>query len=106
MPATEPLQEIAYRFLIKLPPKMDKNYNISNDCTGCGICKKVCPVGNIDLDDDNRPYFKHHCEQCVACIQYCPNRAINYKNKTQSRRRYTHPSIKYTDLAKFNDFSE
>ncbi len=102
LPITEPLQEIAYRILIKLAPNMDKNYNVSNDCTGCGICKKVCPVGNIDLDDNNRPYFNHHCEQCVACIQYCPNRAINYKNKTQSRGRYTYPDIDYTELAKMN----
>ena len=102
LPKTEPLQEIAYRILIKFPPKMDKNYNISQDCTGCGICKKVCPVGNIDLDDNKKPIFKHHCEQCVACIQYCPNKAINYKDKTQNRRRYTHPSIKHTELAKMN----
>ena len=103
LPTTEPLQEMLYRILIKVAPKMDKNYNISNDCTGCGICKKVCPVGNIDLDDLNRPYFKHHCEQCLACIQYCPNKAINYKDKTQSRGRYTHPDIKYTELIEMND---
>ena len=99
---TEPLQEIAYRILIKFPPKMDKNYNISDQCTGCGICKKVCPVGNIDLGDNRKPYFKHHCEQCVACIQYCPQKAINYKDKTQSRKRYTHPGIKYSELARMN----
>ena len=102
LPLTEPLQEIAYKVLIKFAPKMDKKYTVSKDCTGCGICKKVCPVGNIDLDDNNRPYFKHHCEQCVACIQYCPNKAINYKDKTQTRRRYNHPDIKYTELARMN----
>jgi len=102
LPITEPLQEIGYRILIKLTPKMDKNYNISNDCTRCGICKNVCPVDNIGLDDNNKPYFKHHCEQCLACLQYCPNKAINYKDKTQSRGRYTHPNIKYTELAKMN----
>ncbi|MBC3798652.1 EFR1 family ferrodoxin, partial [Acetobacterium tundrae] len=97
-----PLQEIAYRVLIKFAHNMDKHYNVSDDCIGCGICKKVCPVGNVDLDDNNKPYFKHHCEQCVACIQYCPKKAINYKNKTQNRRRYTYPGIKYTELAEMN----
>jgi ferredoxin len=98
----ELLQEIAYRLLIKLVPEMDKYYSVSDDCIKCGICKKVCPVGNVDLDTTGRPYFKHHCEQCVACIQFCPKKAINYKNKTQSRGRYTHPAIKYTDLATLN----
>jgi ferredoxin len=99
----EPLQEIAYRILINFPPKMDKNYTISDDCIKCGICAKVCPVDNIGIDKDGRPFFKHHCEQCVACVQFCPKRAINYKDKTQTRKRYTHPAIKYTDLEALND---
>jgi uncharacterized Fe-S center protein len=83
-------------------PEMDKYYSVSNDCNKCGICAKVCPVDNIGLDEVGRPYFRHHCEQCVACIQFCPKRAINYKDKTQSRKRYTNPAIKYADLAALN----
>ena len=79
----------------------DKNYNISDNCTGCGICSKVCPVNNIELSS-NKPQFKHNCEQCVACIQYCPLKAINYKNSTQKRRRYTHPEIDYRELSRYN----
>jgi len=102
LPVTELLQEVIYRIFIKYVHNMDKNYNISNDCISCGICKKVCPVDNIDFDDNNRPYFKHHCEQCLSCIQYCPNKAINYKNRTQNRKRYTNPNIKYSELEKMN----
>ena len=102
IPGTEPIQEIVYRALIQLVPDMDQYYSVSDDCIKCGICEKVCPVGNIVLDEIGRPHFKHHCEQCVACIQFCPKKAINYKDKTQHRRRYTHPAIKYTDLATLN----
>jgi MinD superfamily P-loop ATPase len=98
----EPLQEIAYRSLIEFVPGMDQFYSISDDCTKCGICEKVCPVNNIGLDEAGHPYFNHHCEQCVACIQFCPKKAINYKDKTQNRKRYTHPAIKYMELAKLN----
>ena len=81
---------------------MDKDFRVNNNCTGCGICKKVCPVNNIEMAN-NRPQYKRHCEQCVACIQYCPERAINYKNATEKRRRYTHPEISYQELFDYNN---
>jgi ferredoxin/flavodoxin len=81
---------------------MDKDYNISEKCSGCGICYKVCPVKNIDMLD-NRPIFKHNCEQCMACIQFCPKRAVNYKNKTQNRRRYVNPNITLDEIIKGNN---
>jgi ferredoxin/flavodoxin len=81
---------------------MDKDFTINSNCTGCGICEKVCPVKNIEMAD-NKPRYKHHCEQCVACIQFCPQRAINYKDVTQNRRRYTNPEIDYKQLHEYNN---
>ncbi|MDR3121471.1 MAG: flavodoxin, partial [Clostridiales bacterium] len=40
------------------------------------------------------------CEQCMACIQFCPKRAINYRDKTQKRKRYHHPDITAQDLVR------
>jgi ferredoxin/flavodoxin len=80
---------------------MDKDYIIENNCTGCGICKAVCSVKNIEIIG-GKPNFKHNCEQCVACIQYCPQRAINYKNLTQNRGRYTNPDINFKELSERN----
>jgi ferredoxin len=98
----EPIQEIIYKSLIKFVPQMDKFYNVSEDCIQCGICEKVCPVGNISMDESGHPIFNHHCEQCLACIQFCPKKAINYKDRTQDRKRYHHPAIGYSDLAALN----
>jgi ferredoxin len=86
---------------IKKVANMDKDFTINNNCTGCGICKEVCPVKNIEMIN-NKPQYNHHCEQCVACIQFCPQKAINYKDVTQGRRRYTNPEINYKELSEYN----
>jgi ferredoxin len=78
-----------------------KDYNVNNNCVGCGVCKEICPVKNIELVN-KRPVFNNNCEACVACIQYCPRQAINYKDKTQKRKRYTNPEINYKELINYN----
>jgi ferredoxin len=79
---------------------MDDGYNINDSCTSCGICTSICPAGNITLND-GRPVFRHQCECCMACIQHCPQKAINYRDKTQKRKRYTHPDISHTEISKY-----
>jgi ferredoxin/flavodoxin len=79
----------------------DKNYIVNDDCIGCGICKEVCPVNNIEIRE-GKPEFKHTCEQCLACLQYCPQKAIDYKDKTQKKMRYTNPEINYKELSESN----
>lgn len=56
----------------------DEPFTISDDCISCGLCAKVCPCHNIELTE-GKPTFLHHCAQCMACICYCPKRAIGYK---------------------------
>lgn len=102
----EPVQQLAYQGAMLLIPHMDKNFNVSDACIKCGICKKVCPVGNIELGQDGEPAFQHHCEQCMGCIQHCPAKAINYKNRTQNRKRYTHPNVTWKELALLNGYTQ
>jgi len=86
---------------IKSLANKDKGFNVSKVCNGCAICSKVCPVGNINMQD-GKPLFLHHCEQCMACIQWCPKEAINFKDKTQNRGRYHHPDITLADMINKN----
>ena len=76
---------------------IDKDYNLNEFCNGCGICASVCPARNIEIVT-GKPVFKHHCEHCLACIHWCPQRAINYGKKTQKRKRYHHPKVEVPQL--------
>lgn len=83
-----PLYQIGYRHI----PGMDRNFSVDETCTHCGICRNLCPVGNIELVDD-RPVWNHRCEQCYACLQWCPVDAIQYGKRTRGVPRYHHPDI-------------
>ena len=81
--------------------KLDDLFIVGDGCSGCGLCETICPVRNIRLAD-GKPHWLHHCEQCVACISWCPAKAINYSNKTQNRRRYRNPRINADDFIENN----
>ncbi|MCB2357259.1 hypothetical protein [Clostridium estertheticum] len=38
------------------------------------------------------------CEQCFACLQWCPQKAIQYGKKTAMRKRYHHPDVEIADI--------
>ncbi len=78
-------------------PGMDKSFWVDDRCNGCGICKTICPCGNIDLKAD-KPVWLHHCEQCLACIQWCPQEAIQFGKKTPRYERYHHPEVTLQDM--------
>ncbi len=66
---------------------LDKKFSVSDTCIHCGLCERECPVGNIKLVNETL-IWKHQCESCMRCIQICPQKAINYANKTMKRERY------------------
>lgn len=58
----------------------DRRFMVTEDCTGCGICAKVCPAKNITIEA-GRPVFHNQCEQCFACFHHCPEHAIRLNPK-------------------------
>jgi len=82
---------------VRALPKKDKGFVVESSCTTCGLCEKLCPLSNIYMQN-GKPCFKHQCTQCMSCVVYCPNKAINYKNKTVNRTKYHHPNVKANQL--------
>jgi ferredoxin len=78
-------------------PYLDKNFWAQDTCTSCAICEKVCPAGNIRLSG-SKPVWSHKCEQCLACIQWCPQQAIQYGKRTLRYERYHHPEVTLKDM--------
>lgn len=99
---------------LTLLPLFDSGFSISENCVSCEICSKVCPKSNIAFINGN-PEFLHRCSCCMACVSYCPTKAILYHYPPDlrvsldtfftrlmklpaKRKRYHHPYITAQDL--------
>lgn len=92
------LSGIVYRLCSPRIPNMDKSFILREQCISCGVCARVCPVGNIDTAV-GRPVWKGKCEHCLACLQWCPREAIDFTFVTRGRKRYHHPMITVSELS-------
>lgn len=53
------------------------NYKILDNCIGCGICKKNCPVSCIDGKNKTKHKINTDiCIKCGLCFEICPLDAI------------------------------
>ncbi|MFX1418158.1 MAG: EFR1 family ferrodoxin [Promethearchaeota archaeon] len=75
----------------------DKSFYANDNCNNCGICEIVCPVNNIILTE-GVPQWQHRCQQCLACINFCPEQAIQFGKETLKSNRYHHPDITIEDM--------
>ncbi len=96
-PLLNMILSIIYRSTLPKIAAMDKSFFSDEKCTSCGICAKICPAGNI-LITDGKPVWRHRCEQCFACLQWCPEEAIQYGRNTKTKKRYHHPEISLKDI--------
>jgi ferredoxin len=86
-----------YNMSYRRVPEMDRSFWTDEKCNRCGICAKVCPSGNITFTD-GKPVWNGRCEQCLACLQWCPREAIQYGKKTPKYERYHQPEIALRDM--------
>lgn len=79
------------------PAKREKLFCTDEQCTGCGICARVCPAGNITIEA-GKPAWHGRCESCMACIQWCPRASIQCGEDTKNRGRYHNPNITLAEI--------
>jgi ferredoxin len=76
---------------------MAARYRSNERCSGCGTCVRICPRGNIRLEE-GRPVWGNDCEMCHACIQWCPREAVQHGETTEEKARYRHPAVTVQDM--------
>ena len=92
--------------------KRSEKYFVTTDaCVQCGVCVDMCPRGNYELDGD-RVKISGDCEFCFACIQNCPQKAIQFakleddpllsRGELNPDARYRNENISLADLRAAN----
>ncbi len=74
-----------------------QKFSTSSSCISCGCCEKTCPVDNINLVN-GKPRWKGDCQECLACLHFCPMGSIEFGNRTAGRKRYHHPKISNMEI--------
>ncbi len=79
----------------------EAKFKVTDQCTKCGTCARVCPAGNIAVD--NSVVFGNACENCFACVNLCPAHAIYSSRAVLRRRQYRNPVIPMEEIAAVNE---
>lgn len=75
-----------YKFALK-----DKKFTVGDECNGCGLCEKVCPLNNVKVAE-GKPTWNGNCTHCMRCICMCPQEAIEYGKASLGKWRYLCPA--------------
>lgn len=70
-----------------------RGFKTGEECSGCGLCSRICPVRAITMKDGRPVWTANRCLKCTACINRCPEQTIQYGRATKKRFRYVHPDL-------------
>ncbi len=73
------------------------SFKTDENCNSCGLCAKICPVGNIEIIN-GKPVWGDNCAGCLGCFHWCPEEAIQTGEFKGIKNRYHHPKVSVGDM--------
>ena len=92
-----------FTFVVSKIPNYEKwpqKFSLDCNCNRCKTCVKVCPAGNIEVND--KVNFSKRCTGCLACFHNCPEKAIHFKWE-RSAARWRHPEVTLKEIIEANN---
>jgi ferredoxin len=77
----------------------DNKLYVTDDCTQCKVCEKVCNQNNITVTE--KAVFHNKCDECLACVHLCPSNAIGHKSQ-KNMTRFKNPSVTLKEIIASN----
>lgn len=65
---------------------------ITNECDKCGMCARICPAKNIAMVNKT-PVWSDNCTGCLACLHWCPMKAVTLARGKLDVKQYHHPNV-------------
>ncbi len=74
--------------------RLTSRLSVDENCIGCGLCAKKCPVQAIQMQEGKPVWVKKKCVMCLGCLHRCPKFSIQCGNKTRKHGQYINPNVK------------